>query len=87
MGDRDALMIALAALAEAEELCWHPDGDHYAAVVGGIAYTITFDQWDELTRRGWLRATEDTATVSMAGKSAAAKWLRRRGLKLKGAGT
>lgn len=85
MSGRDELLLALAVIAEADELCWHPDSDHYQARVGGKAYTVTFAQWDELTRRGWLRATENTATVSMAGKSAAAKWLSRKGLRIKGA--
>ena len=81
---RAELMLALAVLCEADEFVWHPDADHYAALVKGTAYTVTFAQWDELTRRGWLTATENEVKVTYKGRERAAKWMRANGVRVKG---
>ncbi len=84
MKDRDALMLALAVLCEADEFVWHPDAEHYAAIVRGKAYTVTFAQWDELTRRGMLSASEHEVRLTYKGRETAKRWCAKMGIRIKG---
>jgi hypothetical protein len=85
-GERKTLLLALAVLCEADEVLFNDFEAHCVARVGERHYTIAGADWDELSRRGWLRATgEERVEPTMAGRSAARRFRERFGIRIKGA--
>jgi len=77
-------MAVLAHMLEAEGVNYHEEMDSLSVVVRGVPYRCEFEEWDELTRRGWVACAGERAEVTEAGRHWCRRWMRANGVRIKG---
>lgn len=76
-------MLALVFLAEGEQVLYADEADYLSVEVNGVPYRVEYDDYDRLTRLGWIAGDDARIGATEQGRYWVQKFLREADIQLR----